>query len=130
MARSRKAKYTAYLNSPQWKAKRVEALDHYGRICSKCGGATKLEVHHKHYRNFKDEKLDDLEILCRTCHQEFHRRKREKRAARRALLGKRMPNGLRTCMICRKKQAEMPVPGSKVRRVKICMECWRAHANK
>jgi 5-methylcytosine-specific restriction endonuclease McrA len=38
------------------------------------GGDTTLHVHHKTYRNFGMEDMDDLEVLCKVCHQNEHRR--------------------------------------------------------
>jgi len=53
---------------------RQKAFDHYGKECSKCSYkkcVSALEVHHKN-RNRKDNRLRNLEVLCRNCHAEEH----------------------------------------------------------
>ena len=62
-----------YLQSPLWQAKRLEALNHYGPICNRCGRHG-TDVHHKTYdRTGGAELMADLEILCRECHEAHHR---------------------------------------------------------
>lgn len=40
----------------------------------KCPGwCTRLELHHLHYQTVGHESPDDLEAICRTCHNEAHR---------------------------------------------------------
>jgi hypothetical protein len=61
-----------YLCSSLWKAKRKEAIEYYGNICNKCGEWGN-DVHHKTYeRTNGNELMQDLEILCRECHQAWH----------------------------------------------------------
>lgn len=65
-----------YLRSPVWLAKRAEALAHYGPVCSRC---TKhgTDVHHKTYVRVGGwELMDDLEVMCRGCHDAHHRAER------------------------------------------------------
>jgi hypothetical protein len=31
-----------------------------------------LDLHHKHYRTLGEEGLDDVELLCRACHDKQH----------------------------------------------------------
>lgn len=69
------SEYVAYINSIAWKQKREEAFAHHGRKCSKCPMETNLHVHHITYDNLFNEKMDDLSILCKTCHQKEHGRK-------------------------------------------------------
>lgn len=69
----RQAEYRAYLASPVWKAKRAEALAFYGCICNRCKGYGN-EVHHKTYvRVGGGELMEDLEVMCRECHNAHHR---------------------------------------------------------
>jgi 5-methylcytosine-specific restriction endonuclease McrA len=76
MARKRPkhyTKYLVYLKSDAWKKKRLEALAYYGESCGKCGTAEKqLHVHHKTYKRLFDEPLEDLQVLCDTCHRRVH----------------------------------------------------------
>ena len=68
--------YHAYLDSPAWRTKRSVALVYYGRTCARCHrdeaairrSGLRLEIHHRHYRTFGDESMEDLEVLCTTCH--------------------------------------------------------------
>lgn len=78
----KQAEYRAYIASPVWKAKRGEALAFYGCICNKCCGWGN-EVHHKTYERVGgNEKMEDLEVLCRECH-EAHHRNHDKRTRRK-----------------------------------------------
>jgi hypothetical protein len=61
-----------YLCSPVWQAKRVEALSHYGSICSRCREPGS-DVHHRTYERVGGaELMADLEVLCRGCHEAHH----------------------------------------------------------
>lgn len=53
---------------------RQKAFAHYPNQCNKCGWDRYpkiLEVHHMD-RNRENNKLENLEILCATCHEETH----------------------------------------------------------
>ncbi len=69
---ARDAAYEAYLRSPEWQAKRVQALARALNRCQVCNVGTRLDVHHRTYERFGDEDLDDLTVLCRPCHEIFH----------------------------------------------------------
>jgi len=61
-----------YLKSPLWKRIRQVALDHYGSICGKCG-KDGFDVHHITYKRWGgNEKIEDLQVLCRDCHSAIH----------------------------------------------------------
>jgi len=65
--------HRAYLGSPLWAKKRLEALEHHGAICARCGSHGS-DVHHKTYeRTGGNELMTDLEVLCRPCHETHHR---------------------------------------------------------
>ena len=71
MPKTKQQKYNEYLRSPGWQQKRGEALRQAGYRCSRCGAiGTRLDVHHKTYEHFKKEKPDELEVLCRACHNQ------------------------------------------------------------
>ena len=74
----------AYYQSSQWRAKRLERLNHDDHTCQGCGitrqqlaelGWPALQVHHRNagppdyrYPSFGDEQLSDLLTLCSECH--------------------------------------------------------------
>lgn len=69
------AKYFAYIQSPEWKAKRRQVLKRDGWACRKCWTTltyAKLEVHHLTYERLGNEDLRDLITLCEECHKETH----------------------------------------------------------
>jgi hypothetical protein len=64
--------HRAYLQSPLWKQIRQKAIDAYGTICGKCGNHG-TDVHHLTYdRVGGNELLEDLQVLCRECHEAIH----------------------------------------------------------
>lgn len=68
--------HRAYIASDAWKAKRLEALRHYGCICNRCGYHG-TDVHHKTYERANGtELMADLEVMCRGCHEAHHRAER------------------------------------------------------
>jgi predicted HNH restriction endonuclease len=71
--KSKKDEYTEYIASKKWKALRLQALARAGNKCEVCGfskWSVQLEVHHKTYERFKNERLDDLLVVCSNCHKE------------------------------------------------------------
>lgn len=68
-----KAQYYKYLQSSQWKAKRDVAMEMYGRACGLCGSRHDLQVHHRTYKNIFKELMEDLMILCESCHYAHHK---------------------------------------------------------
>jgi len=66
--------YSSYINSEAWKEKRKERLRFAGRRCELCNRSSDLDVHHRTYERLGDEKLNDLIVLCSTCHRQFHDR--------------------------------------------------------
>ncbi len=73
MARHNPAEYLDYLASPEWRAKRMLALKRAGFCCQLCNyGGAPLDVHHRTYARLGDERVEDLTVLCRKCHDAFH----------------------------------------------------------
>lgn len=67
--------YQQYLASEHWKQLRLRfwASKLHGGRCYVCGAnGVRLEIHHRSYRRIGCEKLNDLCLLCRDCHQETH----------------------------------------------------------
>jgi 5-methylcytosine-specific restriction endonuclease McrA len=69
----RKASHHAYLRSPEWKARRREALAVASRRCQDCGSAERVHVHHLTYARHGRELPRDLRVLCSRCHRKRHR---------------------------------------------------------
>ncbi len=65
------ADHNLYLQSAQWKALREMALRRDSGRCVRCG-ANASQVHHRTYERWQHENLDDLESLCRPCHELEH----------------------------------------------------------
>jgi 5-methylcytosine-specific restriction endonuclease McrA len=75
--RKRKAFYKSYLKSDTWKDKRLEAIQHYGSLCFGCKADLPyklIEVHHITYDRIGKEKISDLRIYCKSCHEAEHKR--------------------------------------------------------
>ena len=72
IVKPRKIDYNKYIKSKKWKQFRLIALDFYNHECGCCGSRHELEVHHKTYKNLGNEKIEDVMLLCHTCHLEEH----------------------------------------------------------
>jgi len=77
------ASYEEYLASPQWQLFRSRFLSAVPAplVCNRCRAAwwacelvygQRVNLHHKTYKNIGKEKFDDIEILCRRCHELQH----------------------------------------------------------
>lgn len=68
--------YAAKLKDPRWQKKRLESLQAAEWACAMCGDSSEtLHVHHKQYISGRDPweyDLDQLAVLCETCHSESH----------------------------------------------------------
>lgn len=62
-----------YLQGEHWKQVRLEKLRSVGFSCENCRiPQFPLDVHHKTYVRKGNERLDDLAVLCRSCHEKAH----------------------------------------------------------
>lgn len=83
----RKARYQAFMRSPEWRAIRKGALERAGRRCEelipnptlggismmRCTATRRLTVHHKTYARFGGMELpSDLQVLCKEHHDALH----------------------------------------------------------
>lgn len=65
--------YRQYLKSIQWKTLKSYALERARNRCQICNSDLMLAVHHRRYPPFLgEEKISDLTVLCRRCHDLFH----------------------------------------------------------
>lgn len=88
-----RARYVNYLRTPYWAAKRQAAIACYGGACSKCGSRNRLEVRHLRYDNLGHEPMEDLALLCNSCHADLHghKHKRVRRARPKPKRKRRTP---------------------------------------
>lgn len=87
--------YKDYLNSSIWKEKQRFMLKIKNYKCEICESPNSLTVHHITYKNIEHENLDELAVLCASCHFTSHNRKHHKvvrpsAASSRLILSKRM----------------------------------------
>lgn len=67
--------HKAYLESPEWGKLNRQARDRAGHKCEICGKPAQA-VHHHHYpREWKDDCLANLTVVCNYCHDIQHGRK-------------------------------------------------------
>lgn len=78
---TREIRYEGFMKSRTWKNIKLAKLEAVGWKCERCGRDVNdpveisLDVHHKTYERFGgDERMDDLEVLCRFCHIKHHGR--------------------------------------------------------
>lgn len=64
--------YQDRLESPEWFRLRNEVDARCGGICERCHQRRFENLHHLHYRTVGHESLDDVQGLCRTCHETVH----------------------------------------------------------
>jgi len=67
--------YEEYLDSPEWKKKRLATIKRDSNCCQQCGSRfpiNELEVHHIHYKRLRKEQPEDLITLCEFHHELLH----------------------------------------------------------
>jgi len=64
-----KVNYKRYLASREWRLKRKEVIERAKGVCERCLDDDIANVHHLTYENVGNEPLDDLQGLCRGCHE-------------------------------------------------------------
>jgi len=74
------AVYEARFRRPDWPMLRRRKLREQP-VCALGGQAhgTDLDVHHNDYTRFGRERLSDLIVLCRECHEQYHQDQRRRR---------------------------------------------------
>ena len=60
-----------YLQSEWWKERAARKRKSCNYKCNRCKGPG-FDVHHKTYERMYAELDQDLDVLCRNCHQEEH----------------------------------------------------------
>jgi 5-methylcytosine-specific restriction endonuclease McrA len=70
---TRKQEYRVYLMSPKWKDFRKGIIRKRGRKCENCGQTHgKIDLHHLTYIRIFNELPEDVQLLCRVCHEKEH----------------------------------------------------------
>lgn len=64
--------YKSYLKSDKWKEIRSTLFKMRGKKCENCSRTKALHIHHLTYDRIFNERLDDLQILCKDCHKRKH----------------------------------------------------------
>lgn len=67
-----KEKYSLYLCSREWSEKREVVRKRAGGICERCKHNKMDAVHHLTYARKYREELDDLQAICKACHEFTH----------------------------------------------------------
>ncbi len=67
-----KFEYLSYLQSDDWRRISSNLKVKRGLKCEQCGSDKNLQTHHKTYDNLYDEAEEDLEVLCKSCHDGVH----------------------------------------------------------
>lgn len=66
-------RYRLYLRSWAWKQRRQGAISRARGICALClQSSTRLQVHHVDYMRVGSEQVEDLRVLCKSCHGVLH----------------------------------------------------------
>jgi 5-methylcytosine-specific restriction endonuclease McrA len=70
--KNRYKRYKARLADPSWRKLKSQNIRDRGYVCESCSSEHRIELHHITYENLGSEKLEDMALLCRNCHQEAH----------------------------------------------------------
>ena len=63
--------YLARIASPGWRRLKERLIEVRGHVCEECGSEHRaLDVHHLSYDRLGHERMSDLQLLCRDCHEE------------------------------------------------------------
>lgn len=72
--KSSRPEYAVYMGTQQWRCRRTEVIERQRFRCYDCGCEERLQVHHANYDHLGDEWPEDVEALCRRCHDRRHSR--------------------------------------------------------
>lgn len=73
-----RGRYKRYLLSHAWRQRREGAIRRANGCCAMCEQPTdKPQVHHVDYMRVGAEQVEDLRVLCRSCHGVLHTMKRQ-----------------------------------------------------
>ena len=73
LAEYRGRPYAERRQTKEWTILKKQVHRRDGYRCRLCGrDGVQLHVHHRTYKTYAEERLEDLITLCRTCHEHFH----------------------------------------------------------
>ena len=76
---TRKARYTAWIRTDEWKELATACKARDGWACTRCGATERLAAHHTLYpRDIRNTTLNHLITVCHKCHEKIHGRKLSK----------------------------------------------------
>jgi len=70
--KERRAKYNAYLATPEWRRRRLAVLKRDNWTCQGCLDAQAEQAHHLTYEHLENEFLWELVAVCLPCHRRLH----------------------------------------------------------
>lgn len=77
--KERKQNYFTYLRSAKWFNFKKQLIAERGHRCEKCGATPKsLDGHHLTYARLFNEIPEDIQLLCRPCHNAIHEAEKSK----------------------------------------------------
>lgn len=69
--------HRSYLKTPRWRSLRLRAIEGAGGRCSACGlQRARLQVHHRTYKRWQNERREDLVVLCHSCYRKSQQERR------------------------------------------------------
>jgi len=72
-------KYKLYLKSEKWRQFRQEQIRLANYRCERCERQGSLQVHHRHYRTLGNERAEDVEVLCYSCHRQADKERKARK---------------------------------------------------
>ena len=66
------SKYRSYIHSKRWARKRRFYFSAFPKLCASCSSKDDLQLHHITYQRLGCERPEDLIMLCKECHEDFH----------------------------------------------------------
>ena len=124
--------YDTYMSSPMWlKDKRASAFKLLGSRCEVCFAGQEQSVIHVHHNNYyclgSENPSEDLAILCKGCHDDFH-----KKNPSSSLREKKEAQFKRRCHLCSRVTSYIGDVRYRApqREIDLCSSCFQIFKNK
>lgn len=70
---NRRDSYREYIDSDKWREFKASIIMERGKVCENCRATPRtIDLHHLTYARFKNERSEDVKLLCRKCHAAVH----------------------------------------------------------